>query len=409
MNRKKMTIITMIILLTAVLTVLIFYKNKGETYLVKYSGKLPDFKYPVNVKKLLGALEQQITWFKKNTEKTFNFGNRKISSAQMTESLLKFKEIIMTSENEESLKEIIKRYFDIYVLNKGHGKTLLTSYYSPVYKGNLTRTDEFKWPIYKMPDDAFFIQTNDFDSLFLKPGEARTAHSVVARIDSASKKILPYFTREEIDNQNALAGKNLEIVYLKNYLDQFLLHIQGGGFIELPDSTYLKLNFAGKNSHPYKSIGKILVDEGKIAKEEINLETIKEYFEKNPEDIHRVCNINKSYVFYEKADSVYQEISSEMAPYGSLNFPVTEKVSLACDKKYFPGGELAFLVATGEQTADTLETFVIDQDTGGAITENHFDFYAGIGEEAGRFAGTFFSKQASLYFLVLKKEHIERK
>ena len=173
--------------------------------------------------------------------------------------------------------------------------------------------------------------------------------------------------------------------------------------VKLPDSTFVRVNFAGKNSHRYRAIGKILLDEKKLQKNNISIKTIKEYLTNNPKDLHKICNMNPSYVFYTLSKTIYKSIKNLESPYGSLNFPVTSGVSLACDKKFFPGGELAFLTAKEENSNRTINSFVIDQDTGGAINDNHFDFYAGIGNSAGDFAGTFLSKKAALFFLLLKE------
>ena len=40
------------------------------------------------------------------------------------------------------------------------------------------------------------------------------------------------------------------------------MQVQGSGLVRLPDGKALRIGFAGKNGHPYTSIGKILVEQG---------------------------------------------------------------------------------------------------------------------------------------------------
>ena len=393
-----------------ILTSCTFFPKTGfESKLIKYDDSEISFIDNSDSLSMIKAIDNQLEWLAKK-EKTYKwqYGKRTVFRNEMIHSLKIFKQLwSLNFQNKEKLSEEILNRFDIYTLRKGHGKTKITSYYSPIYQGSLKKDEIYRWPIYKIPNDAYTIETNSFDKNFILPGKARSANRVVARIDSVTKQVLPYYTREEIDFKNSLAGKGCEIVYLKNYFDLFSLHVQGGGFISINDSIYLKVNYAGKNSHSYKSIGRILLKEKKIAKENISMTSIREYLEQDTDEMKRICSQNPSYVFYSLDSTRYTKIDFSMAPHGSLDFPVTPGRSFAADKKKFPGGELAFIDAEdhNKQNGNKLiiSNFCIDQDTGGAILNNHLDFYAGIGKKAGDFAGNFHTERGKIYFLIIKE------
>ena len=401
------------IITTVILVILssctFFRKAEFESKLIKYDDSNISFIDNSDSLSMIKAIDNQLKWLTKKEEKyKWQYGKRTVFRNEMTYSLKIFKQLwSLNFHNKEKLSEEISTKFDIYTLRKGHGKTRITSYYSPIYQGSLEKDETYRWPIYKIPNDAYTIETNNFDKNFILPGKARSANRVVARIDSVTKRVLPYYTREEIDFENSLAGKECEIVYLKNYFDLFSLHVQGGGFININDSIYLKVNYAGKNSHSYKSIGRILLKEEKIAKENISMASIREYLERDADEMKRICSQNPSYVFYSLDSTHYTEIDFSMAPHGSLDFPVTPGRSFAADKKFFPGGELAFISAEDLDKQNNsklkISNFCIDQDTGGAILNNHLDFYAGIGKKAGDFAGNFHTEKGEIYFLIIKK------
>jgi membrane-bound lytic murein transglycosylase A len=131
-------------------------------------------------------------------------------------------------------------------------EVLFTGYYQPVISGSLTPSDEYRHPIYAKPADLAAAAVKIADS----EGAARQGF---------------YFSRREIDEGGALRGRGLEIAWVKDPVDIFFLHIQGSGIISLPDGGRLSVGYAGQNGWPYRSIGRLLIDDGKIAKEEMSI------------------------------------------------------------------------------------------------------------------------------------------
>ncbi|MBN2834112.1 MAG: MltA domain-containing protein [Candidatus Delongbacteria bacterium] len=346
------------------------------------------------------SIIRQMEYFRKKYDETSVYANLSISNSRMFESLKRLYDII--DLDKETFNNIINDEFEIKTLENEHGMTEFTSYYSPVFKGSLSKDSTHVWPLYRIPDNLFYIETDNFDSTFIKKGNSSSSSRVAALVDFKTKTIKPVFSRDEIDFQKAFLDSDLALIYLKDYFDLFTMHVQGGGYVSVSDTVIYKFDYAGKNSRKYSSIGKILVNEGKIPREKISMQTIREYLENNPDELRRVCSSNESYVFYKMTEKPYSRIDNSMAPNGSLGFPVTPKRSIAMDKKIFSGGGIFYIEGFDEDHNLSVKSIVIDQDTGGAINKNHLDYYAGIGDEAGEFAGKFRITNGKIYLLLLK-------
>ena len=352
------------------------------------------------------AIDAQLRWFRANRETIWRFGERLVSVAEMIDTLTAFRAIWVEDHDRPTrLQKRIAEAFDVYQLSFGSSPGILvTGYYAPIFEGSLEKDGVYRYPLYRRPDDLLAIRPSRFDTAMLRPGETLRGDRVMARM--AKGEVLPYFTRRQIDEQSALAGKNLELVYLDDYFNAFTLHVQGGGFVRLPSGRYLSVQYAGKNGWPYTSIGRFLVAEGTIPAEEISMQAIGTYFEQNPAEVTRVCYQNRSYVFYTSDGQTHAELKPEFFPSGVLGFPVTPKRSIATDKRFFAGGGLAFVSSSQRQldgTQQPFSAFALDQDTGGAIKGAHIDFFHGAGERAAEDAGLLNDSQGRVYFLVIKE------
>jgi membrane-bound lytic murein transglycosylase A len=213
--------------------------------------------------------------------------------------------------------------------------------------------------------------------------------------------IKPYFDRKAIDEDMVLAGRGLELVYLKDFLDRYFLHIQGSGVMNLENGQIVKVRFASSNYFPYVSIGKLLIEAGRIPKRKLSLEAIRRYYQENPEEIKKYLNRNPRYIFFE-------EFTGNVT--GSEGVELTPGRSIATDKSIFPGGGLAYIIcqrpvrnAKGEIIYWTpISRFMIDQDTGSAIKgPGRVDIFWGTGKEAEKVAGSF-KETGKLYYLLIK-------
>ena len=123
---------------------------------------------------------------------------------------------------------------------------LLTSYFEPVLKGSRKQSAAFPVPVYRRPPDLSP----------LLPGHPLSNQGLTAGRETPGG-FEPYFTRAEIE-AGALAGKGLELLFVADRLEAFVMHVQGSGLIELDDGAHVRITFDGKNGHPYSSVAKLL-------------------------------------------------------------------------------------------------------------------------------------------------------
>jgi membrane-bound lytic murein transglycosylase A len=255
----------------------------------------------------------------------------------------------------------------------------------------LAPTPEYAYPIYGKPADLIVTeQTALLPSL---------AEKVTGRLEGGN--LVPYYSRREIDELGSLRGRGYEIAWVKNPIDLFFLHIQGSGILQLADGRRLLVGYAGANGRPYRSIGRLLIDRGKIPQEEMSMQRLRRYLLDYPEEQNEIFSYNESYVFFR---------FSQEGPLGNIEVPLTPGRSVATDARLFPKGALAFIVterpvldAMGQLVGwQPFSRFVLNQDTGGAIRgPQRADLYFGTGIEAEAGAG-YMNRRGKLFFLTLK-------
>jgi membrane-bound lytic murein transglycosylase A len=134
------------------------------------------------------------------------------------------------------------------------------------------------------------------------------------------------------------------------------------------------------------------------------MQRIQAYLQDNPEELDDVLNYNPSYVFFK---------TEKNSPLGCLNFVLTPGRSIALDRKMFPQAALAFIEVKKPLIDGTgkirlwreSNRFVLNQDTGGAITgPGRADIFFGNGIYAETAAG-YMQHKGRLYFFVLKPEN----
>ena len=261
-----------------------------------------------------------------------------------------------------------------------------------MYEGSLAPDETFRYPLYRPPDDLMRIDLSLFSEKF--KGE-----NIVARIEG--KKILPYYSRYQIEAERVLEGKDLEIAWLKDPLDVAFLHIQGSGRLRLPGGRDLLVHYQASNGRPYRSIGRYMIEKGFLAREEMSMQAIRKYLTENPEVLDEVLNYNPSYVFFRQVGN---------GPLGSLGVLLTPGRSVALDSRIFPKGALGFISCQKPLVNDQgdiigwtkFSRFVLNQDSGGAIKgAGRADIFWGSGPYAELAAGHL-QHEGDLYILIKK-------
>lgn len=407
MDMKKATLIILVLLLLLVGGCTYFRKppvvpappppqKEGPPLAIVTGSDLPEFRDDLDRESLAKAVRKSLEYYKRLPERTaYRVGAERFTVRNMRESLEAFLLIIETSDSPAAMEKRVRETFDVYRAS-GSGpsaRVLFTGYYEPVLKGSRERSEQYRYPIYRKPDDSVVVQLGKFREKYRN-------ERLVGRFENG--ELVPYFTREEIDGAGVLENRGLEIAWFADPVDIFFLHIQGSGMICLADGACFQVSYAQSNGRAYRSIGKLLIDSGKATRENLSMQGIKKYLREHPEEIEGILNYNESYVFFRRV---------EEGPVGSIGVALTGGRSIATDQTIFPRGALAFIktrkpvIGPGGDIRSWVpcSRFVLNQDTGGAITgPGRVDLFCGRGREAEITAGHL-KEEGELYFLVLKK------
>jgi membrane-bound lytic murein transglycosylase A len=303
-----------------------------------------------------------------------------IKRDRVLKSLQRFRELLLKTNSATELHQAIEREFVLYqsIGKDNKGAVLFTAYYEPLYAASRIPTAEYRYPVYGLPPD--------FNSW-----------------------IKPHPTREELEGANGLQGakgklRGLELFWFRDRLEPYLAQIQGSAKLQLPDGTQTTIGYAGNTAYNYKSIGRELVNDGKLPLEGVTMPIILDYFQKHPQELNIYIPRDRSFVFF-------QENHGQPAQ-GSINVPLTAERSIATDKSLMPPGALALIRAsipfvnpTGKMEERIISRYVLDQDTGGAIKgAGRVDYFLGTGKIAGDRAGVTVSN-GQLFYLLLKSKN----
>ena len=248
---------------------------------------------------------------------------------------------------------------------------LVTGYYEPVLEGSRSPSARFAQPVHGVPDDLVVVD------LAAQYPELRGMR-LRGRLDG--RRLQPYYSRGEILTRNGAIGAPV-IAWVEDPVELFFLQVQGSGQIQLATGERIRVGFAEQNGHPYRSLGRHLVERGELALEQASMQGIKAWAAANPERLQEALGHNASYVFF-------RELPAQDGPVGALGVPLEAGYSIAVDPKFVPLGAPVFLATTYPLSPQPLERLAMAQDTGGAIRGAlRADFFWGSGAQAGELAG----------------------
>jgi peptidoglycan lytic transglycosylase A len=283
---------------------------------------------------------------------------------------------LSASPTNAAAKAFFEQAFTPHAVSHNGPEGLLTGYYEPVMQGSRTPQGEFKTPIYKRPPDLV---------TFVDETQRATA-GTLTHGRKTEKGMEPHLTRAAID-QGGLAGKHLELVYLADPVEVFFLQIQGSGRVKLTDGSTIRVHYDGKNGHPYKSIGRYLMDKGLLAADKISMGALKSWLRADLERGRQVMWQNASYVFFRELKP-----AEAKGPMGAMQAQLTPGRSLAVDPGYHVLGLPIFVTSehmSHVSKAGGFRRLMIAQDVGSAIKgPERGDIYFGSGDAAGRLAGS---------------------
>lgn len=260
---------------------------------------------------------------------------------------------------------------------------LMTAYFEPVLEGSLTPSEAFPVPLLRRPSDLVEIKSLN------KAAELPADWPEQLRFARATAHgLVPYYDRSQIEgtsfSDGALAGQDLELVWLANRVDAFFIHIQGSASIRLQQGGTLRVSYDGKSGHDYTAIGKVLKDSGQLSPGNITMQTIRAWLFANPDRQLEILHQNRSFIFFQEE----QGLVADMGPRAAAGVQLTSGRSLAVDRMLHTFHTPIYV--SYNQDGMSRNRLMIAQDTGSAIVGPHRgDFFAGSGDSAGEIAGAF--------------------
>jgi len=242
---------------------------------------------------------------------------------------------------------------------------LLTGYYEPFLEASLEKNEIYTYPIYRKPKDLITV---DLSAIYPELKHYRLRGRL------QGDRLLPYYTR----SKSKELGLDADVLcYTNSKIDRFFLEIQGSGRVLLDDNSTMFIGFENQNGHKYRAIGKYLVEISALKVEEVSLQNIRDWLERNPHRVDEVLNYNKSMVFFQQR---------AQGATGALGIELTPKRSVAVDRRFIPLGSMLYLDA--DLPSRKISRVVFAEDTGGAIKGSlRADLFLGTGKEALEVAG----------------------
>ncbi|HEY9888303.1 MAG TPA: MltA domain-containing protein [Candidatus Obscuribacterales bacterium] len=300
-----------------------------------------------------------------------------VTRDRVRRSLQRFRTLLLSSPSPAAFHAAIQREFVPYQASghDGAGTVHFTGYFEPTYRASRTPTAEYRYPLYRRPPDL-------------------------------DRWPQPHPTRTELEGRDGLQGsqgrlQGLELVWLRDRLEAFLVQVQGSARLQLTDGSFMSVGYAGRTEYDYVSLGRELINDGQLPAEGMTLERLLAYFQAQPDALDVYLPRNDRFVFFRPTEGG--------PPTGTFSFPVTPGRSIATDKTLMPPGAIALITLDwptpspdGTWQPVPISRYVLNQDTGGAIQgAGRVDIFVGSGAAAGAQAGQV-NTDGSLYFLLLK-------
>jgi membrane-bound lytic murein transglycosylase A len=281
--------------------------------------------------------------------------------------------------NAAAARALFERWFDPLVIQPAGGTGFMTGYYEPEFQAGRTRSDRFPTPLYGRPPDLVTLDA--------AAASAAGLAGLAAARRLADGRLAPYATRAEID-AGALGADAPVVAWLADPVDRFVMQVQGSARLRWPDGSIARVAYAGRNGHPYVSLGRLMAQREGIPPAELTMDRLVARLKADPDVDRRWLAENPSFVFFRIAD----ELSPDQGPIGGAGVPLTPGRSLAADRGVWAYGLPMWLdgaLPTPDRNrTQPLRRLMVVQDTGSAIVgPARFDFFHGSGEAAGFVAG----------------------
>jgi membrane-bound lytic murein transglycosylase A len=284
----------------------------------------------------------------------------------------------VSGQSEQQVRRFFETAFVPHAVVEADGRSegLVTGYYEPLIRGSREPDAQNRIPVWGVPPDMLTI---DLGSVYPELAHLRLR----GRIENG--KVVPYWSRAEIEAGISLQAQK-PLLWVADAVEFFFLQIQGSGRVELPDGGHVRIGYADQNGHPYRSIGRALIERGELKPEQASMQGIQAWARRHPDKLRALLDMNPSYVFFRELQDI--DANAASGPIGALGVSLTAQRSIAVDARYIPLGAPVWLVTTRPNSKTPLNRLVLAQDTGSAIKGGvRADFFWGFGKEAGQLAG----------------------
>jgi hypothetical protein len=168
------------------------------------------------------AIQRSLNYYQRVHPATrFTYGEEQYSPQEMQASLRLFKRVMNLPLAQR--QRVLAAQFAVFASQNDQGTAFFTGYYQPEI---LAR---------RQPEGMWHTPVHGY------PGVTQASRTDIA--------------------QGALAGQAPILAYV-DPIEHFFLQVQGSGLLVFPDGRRQWVGFAGHNQQPYRSIGKLLVQEG---------------------------------------------------------------------------------------------------------------------------------------------------
>ena len=380
---KSFFYLLILILLSLVLYFEDFNQNNTEVATIKFS-ELPGWS-STNILASLQSFEQSCKYV---MNEQFLEENKLLEVKIKTDAYIKFCTSLPTVTTNSKLKKLIEdNFYARYLPSK---KTLFTGYIELEIKGRLEKSiteAPNAIPIFKKPPNILSVNLEKF-------GEEYKAKKITGMI--INNDFIPVPSRKIIENEHLF--KDHILAYIDDPALAYFLHIQGSGVITLKSGEKLSVGYAGDNGKNYYSIGKELIEEGIIKKEDMSMQAILVWMRNNKLAALELMQKNKRFIFFKERNNLEP-------PKGSSGTSVTAMHSAAVDNNFIPY-HLPLWIQVDDFYNDRpdkrLTNIFISQDTGSAIKGlTRMDLFLGKGINAEEIAGRL-SSNGKIWTLVPK-------
>ncbi len=267
--------------------------------------------------------------------------------------------------NKAQIRNFFENWFVPFQVSARSGNYTgkFTGYFEPLLEGSMKKTQIYQYPVYAKPNN----------------------HTK--------------YSRKDVEN-GALNNKGLELLYVKDNVELFFMHIQGTGRIKLENGDIVKLSYNGKNNKKYRSVGQYMIKNNVISSNNYSYSSIKSWLRNNKEEARKIMNLNKSYVYF--------KISKNNDVIGAQMVPLTAQRSIAIDKNILPYGYPIWLeIKSKDRSSNIYNKLLVTQDTGSAIKGAvRGDIFFGSGKEYEQKAARMNNKGS--YYIFIPANAISR-